>query len=121
MMYFSNFRIDRQSNPAEGRKAPIHRHDDTGDEGGGRRDQPEQRAKQVSRGAKTAHRGMGNNGLSTRQRVLRWPRSVSRKRFCSVSRKLGAMALTRIKGLYSCAMCTASHWVKLLTPALAAE
>ena len=31
------------------------------------------------------------------------------------------MALTRIWGEYCWAMCTASHWVKLLTPALAAE
>ena len=32
----------------------------------------------------------------------------------------GATAFTRIRGEYSCAMCTASHCVKLLTAALAA-
>ena len=47
--------------------------------------------------------------------------SVSRKRFWSVRKKPGAIAFTRMRGEYSCAMCTASHWVKLLTPALAAE
>ena len=31
------------------------------------------------------------------------------------------MALTRMRGEYSCAMWTASHCVKLLTPAFAAE
>lgn len=48
-------------------------------------------------------------------------RSVRRKRFCSANRKLGAMALTRISGLYSWAMRTASHSMKLHNPALAAE
>jgi len=35
--------------------------------------------------------------------------------------KPGATALTRMCGEYSWAMCTASHWVKLLTAALAPE
>ena len=38
--------------------------------------------------------------------------------FCFVTKKPGAMALTRTPLL---AKCTASHWVKLLTAALAAE
>ena len=47
--------------------------------------------------------------------------SVRRKRFCSVRKNPGAMALTQMLGEYSCDRCTASHWVKLLTAALAAE
>src|SRR5205085_12357747 len=54
--------------------------------------------------------------------MMLWPRAVSlpvassvnRKRFCSVKKKPGAMALTRMRGEYSCARCTASHCVKLL-------
>src|SRR5919198_521680 len=61
--------------------------------------------------------------------MMLWPRAVSRpvpssvrrKRFCSVRKKPGAMALTRMRGEYSVARCTASHCVKLLTPAFAAE
>src|ERR1019366_2854132 len=42
---------------------------------------------------------------------------VSKLRFWSVRKKPGAMALTRTPVFEKC---TASHWVKLLTPALAA-
>jgi len=68
------------------------------------------------------NRPMGVCSMIVRPRGVRFPvfSSVKRNRFCFVRKKPGAMALTRILGEYSCAMCTASHWVKLLTAALAA-
>ena len=61
--------------------------------------------------------------------TIDWPRgvrrpvsrSISRNSFWRARKKPGAIAFTRIAGRYSCAMCTASHCVKLVTPALAAE
>jgi len=67
------------------------------------------------------NRPIGVCSMIVRPRGVRSPvgSSVSRKRFCSVRKKPGAMALTRMCDEYSCAMCTANHWVKLLTAALA--